>query len=210
MRTTLMRRFRRHGVGRECRAERRHLCQAALAVIFVLCLPEALESREKEAVATWEQLGPLVESREIETVLTSGVYVRGRVLKVLPEALDVEVKKSSDRAAIPKGQTRIGRELLSVLTVRWKRRVARAILTPTFGAFCVLCWPALLLDEDGGSTPVGLAFVAASATVGYLLGDRIDRRRMRVILAPEAPSTGPPAEGEETGGEMVPAPAVVH
>jgi hypothetical protein len=56
------------------------------------------------------------------------VHIRGRVEQVLPEALVVEVKRTSDPNLVPKGHTRVAREAVSELTVRWKRGPARALL----------------------------------------------------------------------------------
>ena len=52
---------------------------------------------------------------------------------MLPEALEVRVKKTSDAAVIPKGRTRIPREQPAVLTVRWKRSSLRYVLAPAMG-----------------------------------------------------------------------------
>ncbi len=74
----------------------------------------------------WEELA--LEKRQIETVLANGVHIRGRVEQVLPQALVVEVKRTSDPNLVPKGRTQVGRELVCCFTVRWRQGPARALL----------------------------------------------------------------------------------
>ncbi len=198
--TSLTGRFGRRRSSRFKAAEGRRARSVGLVAILVLCLPQRLAGGEKEVVARWEELAPLVERRDVEAVLANGVYVRGRALKVLPEALEVEVKKTSDAAVVPKGKTRIPRELLTVLRVRWKKRLARAVLTPAMyvgGGFV------LALFHIGGEELSGIkgsAAAVALAAGGYLIGDRIDTKWMRITIF--EPIRFPQAEvqGEQTIG----------
>ncbi|HXH13426.1 MAG TPA: hypothetical protein VNP04_27080, partial [Alphaproteobacteria bacterium] len=135
---------------------------------------------------------PLVEKREIETVLASGVHIRGRVEQVLPEALVVEVKRTSDPNLVPKGRTRVARESVRWLEARWSRRAARAVLTPLS---VYLLWYALLrtrtVNEESLGAGQAILIYAAGAAPGYLLGRRIDQRRLRIKVihaSPESPS----------------------
>ncbi len=152
----------------------------------------------KEVAVRWEELAPLVEKREIETVLTNGVHVRGRAEKVLPEALEVRVKKTSDAAVIPKGRTRIARELVTVLTVRWKGSLLRYMLAPAMGmGGPILFGSAGLIGEANPVAVYGLLTVFAIA--GYFVGDWLDTREMRLVLVPQRPVEAP-AKGEESPG----------
>ncbi len=99
-----------------------------LLVMALLCVPPMLSAGEKEVQVRWEELSGLVERRDVEMVLTNGVHVRGRAERVLAEALEVRVKKTSDAAVIPQGLTPIPRGLVSAMTLRWKTRWARILL----------------------------------------------------------------------------------
>ena len=49
-----------------------------VALVALLCGAPMVSARQKEVHARWDELTPLVEKREIETVLAIGVHVRGR------------------------------------------------------------------------------------------------------------------------------------
>lgn len=143
----------------------------------------------KEVAVRWEELAPLVEKREIETVLTNGVHLRGRVEQVLPEALVVKVKRTSDPDLVPKGHTRIARDLVSELTVRWKRPLARILLPVAFYFAGQLGWSAASsgVGREPGNAEMYVVTVLSSIA-GYAIGDVLDRRRLAVRIIPAAPS----------------------
>jgi hypothetical protein len=146
----------------------------------------------KEVAVRWEELAPLVEKREIETVLANGVHIRGRVEQVLPEALVVRVKRTSDPNLVPKGRTRVARELVRALETKWRRATARAVLTP-LGTW--LLWHALLrtgaVDEETVGAGQAILIYAVGGTAGYLLGWRIDQRRLLIKVLEASPETSP-------------------
>ncbi len=137
----------------------------------------------QEVTVRWEELAPLVEKRQIETVLANGVHIRGRVEQVLPQALVVEVKRTSDPNVVPKGRTRVARESVSVLTVRWKRGPARALLAVAgwFGFPLILAASGVASPEElrtGG----WLAAASAGAAIGYLIGSDVDAQYLSVRI----------------------------
>jgi hypothetical protein len=145
----------------------------------------------KEVAVRWEELAPLVEKREIETVLTNGVHLRGRVEQVLPEALVVEVKRTSDPNLVPKGPTRVSRELVSVLTVRWKRRLGRILMPIAFYVGGGIGYMALsgAMGRDGASKAEEFLIAALLVIAGYGVGDVLDQRQLavRIVPAPASP-----------------------
>ncbi|MCS6951231.1 MAG: hypothetical protein RMK57_11085 [Bryobacterales bacterium] len=167
--------------------------KAALAMLLAVVLaPALLAGGPKEVVATWAELPPLVEKRDIEAVLLNGVHIRGRVEKVLPEALEVRVKRTSDPNVVPKGRTRVPRELLSEATVQWRQGSARFLLPAVFPigiGYYVLAQGVDLEREGSGAI---LAIWSVGAVIGYLVGSRIDQRRLRIRIDPDriSPSRG--------------------
>jgi hypothetical protein len=175
-----------------------------LALLFAVPL---LSARDKEVHARWEELAPLVEKRDVETVLRNGVHVRGRAEKVLPDALEVRVTETSDAAVIPKGRTRIPREQFAVLTVTWKQGPARYLLPAALVVgLPYLLFPGLGIDNEAMGTAPLYALLSAVGTVGYLVGARIDGKRIRVVVVPQRlafvprKGDGAPAEIEVEGG----------
>lgn len=148
---------------------------------------QAASDREQEVRANWADLPALVEGRDIDTVLRNGVHIRGRVAKVHDQALEVRVKHTSDPGSIPTGRAQVPREQLAVLSVRWKSGPARYLLAPALAVGV----PLLLGVAHIGADEVGLAggytIVAASGLGGYLIGAKIDTKRVRVVIV-----NGPP------------------
>jgi hypothetical protein len=146
------------------------------SVVLVWAVP-LLAGAPKEVAVRWEELAPLVQKREIETVLANGVHIRGRVEQVLPEALVVEVKRTSDPNLVPKGHTRVARELVSALTVRWKQGPARALLAIAglYGLPLLFAASGVASAEELG-TAGSLAVASAGAAIGYVMGSELDAR----------------------------------
>jgi hypothetical protein len=167
--------------------------KAAFILLALVRAAPLLAGPPKEVAVRWEELAPLVEKREIETVLANGVHIRGRVEQVLPEALVVEVKRTSDPNLVPKGPTRVEREAVRWLQARWSRGAARAVLTPLVGL--VLLPIALLrtgaVDDDKLTPGQIILLYAAGGTSGYLLGWRIDQRRLLIKVIEASPETSP-------------------
>ncbi|MCP5112852.1 MAG: hypothetical protein GY953_18650 [bacterium] len=167
----------------------RWVVPALLMALFSASVPTILAAREHEVRVAWEEVAPLVEGREVETVLKNGVHIRGRAQKVLAEELEIRVKRTSNATVVPKGVTRIPRDLLVVLTVKWKRRVARALLTPGVVVGGWLALGVLGVGGDSVNSAGALALSTGFGAAGYLLGDRIDAKRLRVVLVPRASVT---------------------
>ncbi|HEU0141473.1 MAG TPA: hypothetical protein VFQ79_17250 [Bryobacteraceae bacterium] len=163
------------------------ITSASMLVLLIgvfLSMPQVLAAREREVRVPWEELAPLVEGRDVETVLTNGVYVRGRAQKVLHRELEVRVKRTSDAAVIPKGETRIPRELLGALTVKSRKGPARVLLPPAMVFGVSLTLSRFTSIEDHVSSAVWYPIAIGTGIAGYLLGRRLDTQSMRIIVTP--------------------------
>jgi hypothetical protein len=136
----------------------------------------------------WEQLS--VVSGHTVRIALAGVVIQGKASRVEDDALVVDVKKTSDRRAYPKGTVRVPRERLRTLELQTRGKFFRFGLT-TFGAslgamggFSVAYFGVNGCDIFGGCRhphPVaaGFAFagVAAGAVAGsYYAGRSLDTR----------------------------------
>ncbi|HEY2015393.1 MAG TPA: hypothetical protein VGH38_17935, partial [Bryobacteraceae bacterium] len=93
----------------------------ALAVAFGLlgqdaALAQAPTLPNNQVPIAWEELAALVVDRKITTTIPDGTRLEGEALAVRPEALVLDVQKSSNRKLHPKGQTEVRR--LDVSEVR--------------------------------------------------------------------------------------------
>ena len=187
------------------RQKRSRAAMAIAGTVMALALPPGAAFAEKvPARACWSALGPLVEGRPVKLALAGAVRIRGRGVAVRGEALEIAVKKTSDRRAAPKGRQEIPRSRIESISVRKKRSVlGRSILTPVFGlggaagAAGLISWELLLAGSgDAAQTAFVLGVGAGTAVLGYLLGSRLDHKWVEIALLPE---TDPSCRGQPPG-----------
>ncbi len=181
------------------RKEKSLAVTAIASTILALALPPGAAFAGKAPVQScWSGLGPLVEGRPVKLTLASGVRVRGRAIAVGREALEIAVKKTSDRAVVSKGRREIPRTQIESISVRRKRSVlGRAILTPLLGLAGAAGAAGLLTMEflagSGKALQWGFFFgvAAGTAALGYRLGSRLDHKWVEIVLLPQMePSCG--------------------
>jgi hypothetical protein len=139
---------------------------------------------------TWEELPQLV-GKHVSIPLYDGGAVAGKVITVEADALLIQVAKSTDPVAHPKGPMRVPRDKLHVLDLHGKG-VKYRVLGTTLGLGAGLVGGAgvaigvqggLFSDERGGAA--GAAFVGVIAGVtaaGYLVGNAADRRTTTIQI----------------------------
>ncbi len=133
----------------------------------------------------WRELGPVIAQGRVTTVLPDGTALQGLLLAVNEDALVLDVKKSSDKKAHPKGRTSILRDQITTLSLReTKGIVGRTALTlagilGTGG----LTGP-LLASESRTAGAVVLGAVIGGGVGGYYLGRRIDHKTTLIRILP--------------------------
>lgn len=130
----------------------------------------------------WSELDSVITGRKVAMVLPGGTHIEGKVLRVEPESLWLDISKTSDRVAQPKGERRIPRQSVSVLRYTEYRKIRRLIGTLALPAAvaagmlaggardcyegpCIILFPA-----------IGIGSAAGGAVGGYYIGKRADRR----------------------------------
>src|SRR5450759_5889079 len=94
----------------------------AVAVACGLLLQDAAIAQQaptlqsKQVQISWEELSGLVIDRKISTTLPDGTRLEGEALAVRPEALVLDVQKTSNKKLHPKGQTEVPRAAVSEVT----------------------------------------------------------------------------------------------
>jgi len=179
----------------------------ALAVAFGLVTQDAAFASQNPTLdarrvqIAWEELVALVVDQRISTTLPDGTRLEGDALAVRPEALVVDVQKTSNKKLHPKGQTEIPRSAVSEVRVIRVRGIAMRIILGILGGF------------GGAYASVGLAFVTDSAAVllpaillgiplaaigGYYAGKLLDTRVTHLLIK----NPGQPGGFEEDGHEI--------
>ena len=135
----------------------------------------------------WSELGAVIEGRKIDTVLVDGTALKGKVITVGTEYLELEIKETSDAAKYPKGTARVPRESLSALQfteVRGSWRAIGAAIGAGAGAAAGI--PFYTYAENEAAPDKGAAVVAAlaggGAVIGFFAGRSADKRTVVVSI----------------------------
>ena len=139
---------------------------------------------------TWEELPQLV-GKHVAIALYDGGAVAGTVREVEADALLIEVSKSTNPAAHPKGPMRVPRAKLNVLDLHGKSHKYRAIGTAlgfVAGAagglgVAIRVQGGLFRDEHGAAAGAAMIGVIAGVTAaGYAVGNARDRRTTTIRI----------------------------
>ena len=131
--------------------------------------------------------------------MPGGAVIAGKATGVESEALVVDVKKTSDRAAYPKGVVRVPRATLHRFEIETKGKVGRIVGTPLgliVGAYvealaALVIEGGLFNDDNPEAAATALIGITAAGTVGgYLLrqfgGQALDARRNPAVIVGRA------------------------
>ena len=140
----------------------------------------------------WDGL-TVVTGHTVSIAMPGGAVITGKAASVESDALVVDVKKTSDRTAYPKGVVRVPRATLHRLEMQTKGKVGRAVGTPVGflvgGAGGVGAWMGiqggLWGNENQGAAAAALIGITAAGTVGgYFLGNSIDKQWTVIEVLP--------------------------
>lgn len=149
---------------------------------FLLCLSAGLlrAGGPPETKAKWSDLAPLVNGRKVAMTLPAGTHIEGKVASVEPEGLRMRVSKTSDRRAVPKGETIVPRASVSVLQITEYNKKGRILCSlGAMGAGGAIV-AAQNIDVYEGAALIAVpaveaAGIAGLGVAGYFIGKRIDR-----------------------------------
>jgi hypothetical protein len=99
-------------------------CAVAVPVLF--CLVQAsVHAETRPLELKWGELAPTIQGHQVELTLTGGTRVTGDVAAIRDDGMVLDVKKTSDAKAYPKGNASVPRG--SVQLVKLKRSGAWSI-----------------------------------------------------------------------------------
>jgi hypothetical protein len=140
----------------------------------------------------WEGL-TVVTGNTVSIAMPGGAVITGKATSVESDALVVDVKKTSDRTAYPKGVVRVPRATLHRFEMQTKGKVGRIVGTPVGfvvgfagGIGAVLgIQGGLFGDKNQGAAAAALIGLAAAGTVGgYFLGNSVDKHWTAIEILP--------------------------
>ena len=140
----------------------------------------------------WEGLA-VVTGNTVSIAMPGGAVITGKATGVESDALVVDVKKTSDRTAYPKGVVRVPRATLHRFEMQTKGKVGRIVGTPVGfvvgfagGIGAVLgIQGGLFGDKNQGAAAAALIGITAAGTVaGYFLGNSVDKHWTAIEILP--------------------------
>jgi len=169
----------------------RPLFAALLLPVLLASFPHQSMAKANEIELRWNELSGIAQGRDVKLRLTDGTRVEGELLVIRPEALSIDVNKTSNKVTFPKGQREIPRtsvstlELRRIKTARW--RVVGTTVGVVGGLFTGAGVAVGLCNSyscGGGAVWAGIGTGVATAVLGNRLGHAADMQTTIVKIIP--------------------------
>ena len=180
---------------RFCRWSCYLLLATATAVVGAEKDPKDLkDSGRRTFRLEWRDLDGMVRGRGIDITLPSGVQLKGRVTSVELDALMLDVRKTSNKRAYPKGRAVVPRPEVTQFTLARKEghtwSAVGASIGGTIGAG-VAAGLVQVVEGDGQRAAAAALAVGLPAAIGYGLGWGADHEYVNVIVVPDGSGAAP-------------------
>lgn len=160
----------------------------SLLVAFALVAQSTAMAAPKPVELTWSELSSAIQGRTIKLTLPGGITVGGDVTVVRDDSLVLNVHKTSDSKAFPKGNATIPKASVTVLNLtetpgRWGRKMGSRL-----GTLAGVLAGGYIAGNTASSPGSGLAIfgviAGAGALGGYYLGKSADTRDTLIRVVP--------------------------
>jgi hypothetical protein len=170
-----------------------HLSNLTISIgIVVLLITSAPVRAASLRQIKWQDLS-IVTGKNVSLVMPGGALISGKAMGVDADALKLNVVRTTDPGAYPKGAVRVPRASVRTLQVHSKGRMFRVIgttvgafagLTAGFGAAIQIQGGILANKHGAGAEAAFIGIAAGGAVAGYLVGNRADRRSTTYEILP--------------------------
>lgn len=138
---------------------------------------------------TWDEAGRKISRKNVTLILPDGVEVSGKVVEFQPGGMSLDIRKTSNRSAHPKGRALIARQDISAVQFSLHGFVWQLVGTGAgFVGGGYLGVEAALRtygDENSAGLKVAVAVWAGITALGFLLGRVADHKTILIEIIPE-------------------------
>ena len=161
-------------------------CAVAMLVSFCLVLGN-VQAETRPLELKWGELAPTVQGHPVELTLAGGVKVTGEVAAIREDAMVLDVSKTSDAKAYPKGNASVPRSSIQLLKLKraagWGRTLGTTL--GVLSGITVGGYAAGSTQKDAGPAIAVFLIVAGAISVGgYYLGKQADQRATTIRIVP--------------------------
>jgi len=136
----------------------------------------------------WRDLDRMVRGRNIAVTLPSGIRLKGRVTSVEEDVLMLDVAKTSNKRAYPKGRAVVPRPEVTQFTLARKEGHTWSAVGASVGGAIgtgVAAGVVQFLEGDGRKALGAALAVGIPAAIGFGLGWAADHEYVNVIVVPD-------------------------
>ena len=160
---------------------------AALVLLFCTCHAVAL-AQSVPTEARWSELSQIIEGYQVQLVLPDGVAIKGEAATVRADTLIINIKRTTNGNAHPKGRSSIPRASVTLIEVERREGRRGRNLGATVGVIAGVAlgaYAAAGSTDSGGNAVVAFAAIgSAGALGGYFLGRTLDTRKTSIKIVP--------------------------
>jgi hypothetical protein len=136
----------------------------------------------------WNELAPLIAGHTVEVTLPAGATLKGEVASVREDALVLDVKKTSDSKAYPKGNAVIPRASVTLLKLEkgggsgWRTMgtVVGVLSGVVLGGYIA----AKTANDAGPAVAIFLVTASAISIAGYAIGRSAGKKTTLIRIVP--------------------------
>jgi hypothetical protein len=164
----------------------RRLTAALLTSVLFAASTQSLLAQPTQVRRAWNDLPRMIEGMEIRMLLPDATRIRGRVLDVRPDALVVDVQRTSNRQLHGKGRTEIPRADVSAIELFQRRSRAANTNAGAIGAGLGGAAVSPLLFYLGETEKISgwgaLVIVVGGAVGGAMIANRLHGHPPDVLI----------------------------
>lgn len=166
----------------------------AIGVLLLTLLgwgaPRAAAAGKEQRQIKWEGLSALV-GQKVKVAMPDGARIEGKATALEADAFVVEIAKTSNKSAYPKGKFLLPRATLRAVDVSHPTKKWRIVCTAAggalglfFGVEAAFKVGGILGNQNGQRANAAFVAVAIGTPVlGYLLGYAADRHTITYVIA---------------------------